>query len=141
MFLASPLLVLPVWDYRVHAEAVEGFVPAKGVVVDHVKVSFHMHFPEYKSIIEYRGVAGARFRVVDQVSRRPAEAIGTQVALLVSPSHPESAVRAGMFGHWFRFSLTLLFSTLTSLMATAFTVSANRSARARLERIRARVET
>jgi hypothetical protein len=122
-FLASPLLVLPIWNYSRHSEGVSGYVPTTGVVVDHVKVEPRMGFPRYGSVIEYSGREGKKLRIVDPVSRRPPETIGTSVKMLVEPTRRQSAVRGGLSGHWVGFFLTtkLLGLVIVRSKSMAFT--------------------
>ena len=138
VILASPLLALPVWDYAMRSDGLDGFVPTPGVVVSHVKLESNAGFPRYKSVIEYSAIDGQKMRLVDSIERRPPEAMGTAVKLLVDPNNPGSAVRAGMSGHWFSFSITTLLSLGFFLLAAAVTYFENRALNRRLARARQR---
>ena len=133
LILASPLLVLPIWDHAMRSADIEGHEPTRGVVVGHVKVEPRSGFPRFASVVEYAGPDGRKMQMIDQVERRPAEAVGTAVDVLVDRSG-RSAVRAGANGYWFASTVTTALSLAFFALAAAVTFFEFRAERARLTR-------
>src|ERR1700722_4732355 len=115
LFLAVPLLALPIGDVLLKRQEIAGFVHDEGTVVSLVPTSCgqgagrHCWYP----IIEYQVVPGKRNRIQSDVASSPAPAIGSAITLLVNPRDRYDARVAGLFGYWFR-------SLITSILALAF---------------------
>ncbi|MBV1776849.1 hypothetical protein KSF73_14120 [Burkholderiaceae bacterium DAT-1] len=124
--LALPLLFIPVINYWLTAEAVKGFVPQVGQVVGHVVLKTRKNSTVYKSVIQYAGSDGQPFQIVDPLMRGIPDDIGDEVSILVDPENQAHAVRGGIGGHWFGFTVTTIISLFFFILALSGTYLINR---------------
>lgn len=115
LFLALPLLALPIGDVLLKRQEISGFVHDEGTVVSLVPTScgegagHRCWYP----IIEYQLGPGKKNLIRSDVASYPAPVIGSAITLLIDPRNRYDARVAGLSGYWFP-------SLITSTIAFAF---------------------